>query len=137
MYFGPLKELKLTKLLLFNLAYLSLSTYKKVRQSVGDILNQVVGEFLRTALLIILPLLGVFTQAVEKKNPTSIEGVMACLLSKNIQGEISQNWEYILPVIKAYIKATEIKSNSIQNLLRDKKRAIIKIVRPWKCAVIY
>ena len=61
MYSGPLKEPKLTKLLLSNLVNLSLSAYKEVRQSVEDVLNWVVGKFLRTALLIILLLLDAFT----------------------------------------------------------------------------
>ena len=84
MYSRPLKEPELTKLLLSDLINLSLFTYKEVRQSVGDVLNWVVGKFLRTALLVILPLQDAFTRAVEEKNPISIKGAMAYLLSKNI-----------------------------------------------------
>ena len=136
-YSGPLKEPELTKLLLSDLVDLSLSAYEEVRRSAGDILDWIVERFSRTVPLVIPLLLDAFTRALEEKNPTSIEGAMACLLSDHIRDEISQHWEYIPCVIKAFVEATQIDSDSVQKLLRDKEWEIMDIVRPWESMVIH
>lgn len=113
---APRPASDMDKLLLYDLAQSSVSSYTEVRRNAQGAMESATKVIIGARPLLIPPLLRAFEQGLEETDYARIKGAMFTLLFGSLAKTISRDWRYAPKMIKAYLAASTVDKPSVQKL---------------------